>query len=70
MTNKVAEKLNKYIFLLELFKKHCKSKSCSEKYKKLVSYLDKETLQFLAECIRNILSPDNIACLPEKIENN
>jgi hypothetical protein len=60
--NKV--KFTKYFYLLQLLKKNCKG-NCKEKFQKLISYLDEETLNFLAECIRNILSPQTINILPK-----
>lgn len=60
MVSKNKEKFTKYLFLLQLLKKNCKG-NCEEKFKKIISYLDEETLNFLAECIRNILSPQTIS---------
>lgn len=65
MVSKNKAKFTKYLYLLQLLKKNCKG-DCDEKYKKIISYLDEETLNFLAECIRNILAPQNISVLCTK----
>lgn len=65
MSSKNKEKFKKYLFLLQLLKRNCKG-DCEDKYKKIISYLDEETLNFLAECIRNILSPQAISAVCSK----
>lgn len=65
MVSKNKAKFTKYLYLLQLLQKNCKG-DCGEKYKKIISYLDEETLNFLAECIRNILAPQTISAVCSK----
>lgn len=55
----IRRKFQKYIHLLKLLKQNCK-KNCGEKFKNIISYLDEETLCFLAECVRNSIAPEFI----------
>lgn len=64
MKSKVASKFKKYILLLKLLKKNCKG-NCDQNYRNIISYLDEDSLNFLSECIRNTLSPENISKLPK-----
>lgn len=54
------KKVSKYLDLLMLIKTHCKGKHCEEKFKKIISFLDEDSLKFLSECIRNTLAPERI----------
>jgi len=65
MSKANKQKFTKYLFLLQLLKKNCRG-NCDEKYKKIISYLDEDTLNFLAECIRNILNPQTISAVCSK----
>lgn len=50
------ERLLNYYPLLEIIRKNSKNKN-SDKFKQIISYLDDNSLKFLAECVRNILHP-------------
>lgn len=66
MKNKTLEKLNKFLYLLQVLKKSCRGKDCHKKFHNLVSFLDEKSLQFLAECVRNSLSPNTVERIPSK----
>jgi hypothetical protein len=62
------KKFSKYLLLLKLLEKNCKG-NCKDNFQKLISYLDEDTLKFIAECIRNVLSPQVIKRLSKKQQN-
>lgn len=59
------KKISKYLDLLMLIKSHCKGKHCEDKFKKIISFLDEDSLKFLSECIRNTLAPERIKLFPK-----
>lgn len=59
------KKSGKYLFLLDVLRKHCKGAHCEDKFKKLISLLDEDSLKFLSECVRNSLDPNRIKLLPK-----
>lgn len=62
---KLKNKLSKYINLLSIIKKNCNGK-CNANYERLISYLDDNSINFLCQCIRNTLDPNNFSLLQEK----
>lgn len=60
------KRIIKYRTLLEILDNLARTKNTS-KFKNFISYLDDDALKFLAECVRNILSPRTFKVL--KTEN-
>lgn len=64
--NKSIHNLEKFLFLLKVLRKNCKGKECHKNFHNLVSFLDENSLKFLAECVRNSLSPDRVNILTKR----
>ena len=52
-----VKKISKFFDLIKILHENCKGGECHKKFHNIVSYLDEKTIKFLAECVRNALSP-------------
>lgn len=64
--NKTFQKLSKFLFLLQIFRKTCRGRECHKQFHDLVSFLDESSIKFLAECVRNTLSPQRVKSIPSR----
>lgn len=64
MANSAKNKLESYSFLLQILQKNC-GKKCTEKFKKIISLLNEDAIEFLSACTKNIITKKIIDTLPK-----
>lgn len=66
VSSKQIKRFEKFIDLIHLLRTKCKGRDCHKKFHTYISYFNEESIQFLAECIRNALDPSTFKRLKTK----